>query len=36
MQGMDPYVLRDAPRRDEDALGIFKYNPATVALSAEG
>lgn len=33
MQGMDPYALRDAPRRDEDALGIFKYDPATVALS---
>ena len=34
MQGMDPYALRDAPRRDEDALGIFKYNPATVTFSA--
>ncbi len=34
MQGMDPYSLRDAPRRDEDALGIFKYNPAAVTLSA--
>ena len=33
MQGMDPYALRDAPRRDEDALGIFKYNPATAELS---
>ena len=36
MQGMDPYALRDAPRRDEDALGIFKYNPATVTLSDYG
>ena len=36
MQGMDPYVLRDAPRRDEDALGIFKYNPATVDLTEFG
>ena len=33
MQGMDPYALRDAPRRDEDALGIFKYDPATATLS---
>ena len=33
MQGMDPYALRDAPRRDEDALGIFKYDPATVVLA---
>lgn len=30
MQSADPYSLRDAPRRDEDALGIFKYDPATV------
>jgi len=36
MQGFDPYVLRDAPRRDEDALGIFQYNPATVELVKEG
>lgn len=33
MQGFDPYVLRDAPRRDEDALGIFKYNPVTVKVA---
>lgn len=33
MQGFDPYLLRDAPRRDEDALGIFKYDPATVELA---
>jgi len=32
MQGFDPYLLRDAPRRDEDALGIFRYNAATVAI----
>ncbi len=32
MQGLDPYLLRDAPRRDEDALGIFRYNAATVAI----
>ena len=36
MQGMDPYALRDAPRRDEDALGIFKYDPATVSLTELG
>ena len=33
MQGFDPYVLRDAPRRDEDALGIFKYNPVTIKVA---
>lgn len=32
MQGFDPYVLRDQPRRDEDALGIFKYNPVTANI----
>lgn len=32
MQGFDPYVLRDTPRRDEDALGIFRYNPATAEI----
>ena len=32
MQSFDPYVLRDAPRRDEDALGIFKFDPANVQL----
>ena len=32
MQSADPYALRDAPRRDEDALGIFKYDPATVEI----
>lgn len=32
MQSADPYSLRDAPRRDEDALGIFKYDPSTVEL----
>lgn len=32
MQSADPYSLRDAPRRDEDALGIFRYDPSTVML----
>ena len=32
MQSADPYSLRDAPRRDEDALGIFKYDPAAVEI----
>jgi len=32
MQSADPYSLRDAPRRDEDALGIFKYDPASVEI----
>ena len=32
MQSFDPYTLRDAPRRDEDALGIFKFDPATVEI----
>lgn len=32
MQSADPYSLRDAPRHDEDALGIFKYDPASVEL----
>lgn len=32
MQSADPYALRDGPRRDEDALGIFKYDPATVEI----
>lgn len=32
MQSADPYSLRDAPRRDEDALGIFKYDPSTVEM----
>ena len=32
LQALDPYVLRDQPLRDEDALGIFAYNPAGVPL----
>ena len=32
MQSFNPYSLRDAPRRDEDALGIFKFDPATVGI----
>ena len=32
LQALDPYVLRDMPVQNEDALGIFSYNPVTVAL----
>ena len=32
LQALDPYVLRDSPPTDEDALGIFKYDPVTVGL----
>lgn len=32
LQGIDPYMLRDQPPRNEDALGIFRYDPASVAL----
>lgn len=32
LQALDPYVLRDNPTRNEDALGIFKYDPVTAAL----
>ena len=32
LQAMDPYVMRDNPPKNEDALGIFKYDPASVAL----
>lgn len=32
MQSFNPYSLRDAPRRDEDALGIFKFDPATAEI----
>lgn len=33
LQAMDPYVLRDNPPKNEDALGIFKYDPASVELN---
>lgn len=32
LQALDPYVLRDNPPTNEDALGIFKYDPVTVPL----
>ncbi len=32
LQALDPYALRDNPPQNEDALGIFKYNPASVPL----
>ena len=32
MQSINPYSLRDAPRRDEDALGIFKFDPAMAEI----
>lgn len=32
MQSFNPYSLRDAPRRDEDALGIFKFDPAAIEI----
>ena len=32
LQALDPYVLRDNPPANEDALGIFKYDPVTAPL----
>lgn len=32
LQALDPYVLRDMPVQNEDALGIFSYNPVTAVL----
>jgi len=32
LQALDPYVLRDMPIKNEDALGIFNYNPVTATL----
>lgn len=32
LQGLDPYILRDQPLKNEDALGIFRYNPTQVAV----
>ncbi|MFT7288193.1 MAG: salicylate hydroxylase [Halieaceae bacterium] len=34
LQGLDPYVLRDQPLKNEDSLGIFRYDPVTVSLGA--
>jgi salicylate hydroxylase len=34
LQALDPYVLRDSPPRNEDALGIFAYDPARVEIGA--
>jgi salicylate hydroxylase len=33
LQALDPYVLRDNPPQNEDALGIFSYDPVRVALA---
>lgn len=32
LQGIDPYALRDKPLRNEDALGIFRYDPVTAPV----
>ena len=32
LQALDPYALRDNPPQNEDALGIFTYDPVTVPL----
>jgi len=32
LQALDPYLLRDMPVQNEDALGIFSYNPVTAPL----
>lgn len=32
LQALDPYFLRDNPPENEDALGIFSYDPAGVEL----
>lgn len=32
LQALDPNVLKTQPLRNEDALGIFHYNPATVPV----
>lgn len=34
LQGLDPYSLRDQPVKNEDSLGIFRYDPVTVELGA--
>lgn len=33
LQALDPYYLRDNPPRNEDALGIFSYDPTSVELA---
>ncbi|MFK7830438.1 MAG: FAD-dependent monooxygenase [Congregibacter sp.] len=30
LQGLDPYVLRDQPVKNEDSLGIFRYDPVGI------
>ncbi|GAB5486891.1 MAG: FAD-dependent monooxygenase [Parasphingorhabdus sp.] len=32
LQAIDPYAFRDTPIKNEDALGIFAYDPVTVPL----
>lgn len=32
LQAIDPYSFRDTPMKNEDSLGIFDYDPATVPL----
>jgi len=32
LQAIDPYSFRDTPIKNEDALGIFAYDPVTTAL----
>ncbi len=32
LQAIDPDMFRDTPIKDEDALGIFAYDPATTPL----
>ncbi|MEQ8410816.1 MAG: FAD-dependent monooxygenase [Erythrobacter sp.] len=33
LQALDPYALRDNPPQNEDALGIFSYDPVRVELA---
>jgi len=33
LQALDPYVLRDNPPKNEDALGIFAYDPSRAVLA---
>lgn len=32
LQSIDPYILRDKPVENEDAMGIFRYDPSSVAI----
>ena len=32
LHGLNPYDLRDKPLKNEDALGIFRYNPVTAPI----